>query len=86
MSSETALERIARAWDALGPLDMANYQDRQRAARAALTALREPDEAMDQAMRRTDTFVQHGTSYRVIFKDGLTHWQAAIDAALQEGQ
>lgn len=52
------------------------------AARAALTALREPDEEIVSTM--ADFMCDHaGYDLR---QAGLMAWQAAIDAALQEGQ
>jgi hypothetical protein len=48
MSSEM-IERVMKAIEALGPMDVANYQNRERMARAAIEAMRKPTQAMIDA-------------------------------------
>lgn len=46
-------ERVAKAIEALGPVDPANYRDRHAIARAAVEAMCEPTEAMRAAALNT---------------------------------
>lgn len=91
----TALERIARAlaaqhWrdtgaseeDVLAFADI-DWREFVPDARAALTALREPDEAMDFAGL---TALVERRPIAADTDDIHAVWRAMIDAALQEGQ
>lgn len=93
----TALERIARALAAQHWRDAGASEEQVLAfadidwpefvpdARAALTALREPDDRMLQAADALDVYPL-GSSTPSEVADFEIKWQAAIDAALQEGQ
>lgn len=96
----TPLERVTRALAAnleeqakkLGSVasDAGRYPvldgcfDMQEAARAVLTAIREPSEAILNAMR--DTVPVEGMEWDYVYSDAVEHWQAMIDAALAEGE
>lgn len=73
------IERVSKAIHALGPLDLANFRDRELVSRAAIEAMREPTEAMLAAVD-----CQQVGCCNMADKDACECWQSMIDAALKE--
>lgn len=86
--TSSMVERVARAMaekskarqpgmHTLNALKMDGEEDFMQMARAAIEAMREPTEAMSEAMRIANMNVAGGY-------DGPSGWEAAIDAALKD--
>lgn len=81
------IERVARAIGGEengAPVDepVERWRNWEPAARAAIAAMREPTEGILQAMR--DTVPVSGYEWEYETDEALPHWQAMIDAALEE--
>jgi hypothetical protein len=68
------VERVAKAIEALGSVDVANYRDRHAIARAAIEAMRDMTDEMAMAFR-VDEIAKGNASVG-------NEWANAIDAAL----